>query len=49
MKYRRSWARYTEGKEIEQKCVAMRDGELGGATRESQMPRKQEPPRYPLE
>ena len=35
------------GQEIEQRCVAMGDGELGVATRKSQMPRKQEPPRTP--
>jgi hypothetical protein len=33
-----------EGQEIEQRCVAMGDGELGLAIRKSQMPRKQEPP-----
>jgi hypothetical protein len=31
----------------EQRCVAMRDGELEVATRKSQMPGKQEPPRTP--
>jgi hypothetical protein len=31
--------------EIEQRSVAMGDGELGIATRKSQMPGKQEPPR----
>ena len=39
--------RSTEGQEIEQRCVAMGDGELGVATRKSQMPGKQEPPRTP--
>ena len=37
--------RYTEDQEIEQRCVAMGDGELGVATRKSQMPGKQEAPR----
>ena len=39
--------RCTEGQKIELKCVAMRDGELGVATKKSQIPRKQEPPRTP--
>jgi hypothetical protein len=39
--------RCTEGQEIEQRCVAMGDGELGEATRKSQMPGKQETPRTP--
>ena len=39
-----SW-RCTEGQEIEQRCVAMGDGELGVATRKSQTPGKQETPR----
>jgi hypothetical protein len=38
---------YREGQEIEQRCVAMGDGELGVATRKSQMPGKQEPFRTP--
>jgi hypothetical protein len=33
--------------EIEQRCVAIGDGELGVATRKSQMLEKQEPPRTP--
>jgi hypothetical protein len=37
--------RSKEGQEIEQRCVAMGDGELGLATRKSQTPRKQEAPR----
>ena len=37
--------RCTEGQEIEQTCIAMEDGELGVATRKSQMPGKQEAPR----
>ena len=45
--YGRRWRRCTEGQEIEQRCVAMGDGELGVATRKSQMPGKQEPPRTP--
>jgi hypothetical protein len=39
------WRRCTEGLEIEQNCVAMGKGELRVATRKSQMPEKQEPPR----
>jgi hypothetical protein len=41
------WRRCTESQEIEQRCVAIGDGELGVATRKSQMPGKQEPPRTP--
>jgi hypothetical protein len=37
----------TKGQEIEQKCVAMGDGELGVTTRKSQMLGEQEPPRTP--
>jgi hypothetical protein len=37
--------RCTEGQEIEQRCVAMGCGELRVATRKSQTPEKQEPPR----
>ena len=44
IRYGRRWRRCTEGQEIEQRCVAMGDGELGLAIRKSQMPRKQEPP-----
>jgi hypothetical protein len=36
-----------EGQEIEQNCLVMGDGEPGIATRKSQMPGKQEPPRTP--
>jgi hypothetical protein len=38
----RRLGRCTEGQEIEQRYVAMGDGELGLATRKSQMPGKQE-------
>jgi hypothetical protein len=38
----------TEGHEIEQRCIAMGDGELRVATRKSQMPGKPEPHRTPL-
>ena len=41
--------RSTEGQEIEQKYVAVVDGELEVATRMPQMPRKQEVPRTQLE
>ena len=34
-----------EGQKIEQRCVAMEDGELGVATNKSQIPGKQEAPR----
>ena len=37
--------RCREGQEIEQRCVAMGDGELGVATRTSQMTEKEENPR----
>ena len=37
--------RCTEGQEVEQKCVAVGDGDLGLATRKSQIPGKQEAPR----
>jgi hypothetical protein len=37
--------RCREGQEIEQRCVAMGHGELGVATRKSQMGGKQEAPR----
>ena len=47
IRYGKRWRRCTEGQEIEQRCVAMGDGELGVATRKSQMPGKQEPPRTP--
>ena len=45
IRYGRRWRRCTEGQEIEQRCVAMGDGELGVATRKPQMPGKQEAPR----
>ena len=45
IRYGRRWERCTEGQEIEQRYVAMGDGELGLATRKSQMPGKQEAPR----
>jgi hypothetical protein len=32
------WGRYTEDLEIEQRCVAMGDAELGVTNRNSQMP-----------
>ena len=41
----RRWGKCTECEEIEQRCVAIGDGELGVATRKSQMPEKQEVPR----
>jgi len=41
----RRQGRCTEGQQIEQRCVAMQDGELVVATRKSQMPGKQETPR----
>jgi hypothetical protein len=39
--------RCTEGQEIEQRCIAIGDGELAIATRKSQMPGKQAAPRSP--
>ena len=39
--------RCMEGQEFEQRYVAIGDGELGAATRKSQMPGEQEPPRTP--
>ena len=45
IRYGKRWRRCTEGQEIEQRCVAMGDEELGVATRKFQMPGKQEPPR----
>ena len=47
IRYGRRWRKYTEGQEIEQRCVAMGDGEVGVAIRKFQMPGKQEPPRTP--
>jgi hypothetical protein len=41
----RKLGRSTEGQEFEQRCVAVGDGELGVATRKTQMPGKQEVPR----
>ena len=49
IRYGRRWRRCTEGQKIEQRCVAMGDGELGVATRKSQMPGKREPPKTPRE
>jgi hypothetical protein len=40
--------RSTEGQEVEQRCVAIGDGELGVATRKPQMSGKQEVPRSQL-
>jgi hypothetical protein len=42
IRYRRREGRSREGQEIELRCVAVCDGELGVVTRKSQMPRKQE-------
>ena len=47
IRYGRRWRRCTESQIIEQRYVAMRDGDLGVATRKSQMPGKKEPPRTP--
>jgi hypothetical protein len=47
IRYERRWEWYTQGQEFEERCVAMGDGELGVATRKSQMPGKQEVPRTP--
>jgi hypothetical protein len=38
--YGKRWRRCTEGQEFEQSCVSMGDGELGLATKKSQMPGK---------
>ena len=43
------WEKYREGQEIEQRCVAVGDGELGGATGKSQMLGKQGVPRTETE
>ena len=40
IRYGRRLRRCTEGQEIEQRCAAIGDGELGVATRKSQMPGK---------
>ena len=48
IRYGRRW-RCTEGQEIEQRYVVVGDGELGVATRKSQMLGKQEPSRTPRE
>ena len=45
IRYGKRQERSTESQEIEQKYVAVGDGELGVATRKSQMPEKQEVPR----
>ena len=37
LKYRRRWGRSTETQEFERSCVAVGEGELGIATRKSQM------------
>jgi hypothetical protein len=42
---RRIQERSTEGQKIEHSCAAVGDGDLGVATRKSQMPGKQESPR----
>jgi hypothetical protein len=42
----RRWSKCTEGQEIEQRCVAMGNGQLE-VTRKSQMAGMQEPPRTP--
>jgi hypothetical protein len=47
IRYGRKQRSCTEGQEIKQMCVSMADGEQGVATRKSQMPGKQEPPRTP--
>ena len=44
IRYGRRQGRYTKCQEIEQMNVAMGDGKLGVATRNSQMPGKQETP-----
>jgi hypothetical protein len=44
----RSLAKCTEGQEIEQRCVAMGDGELVVVNRKSKTPGKQEDPRTQL-
>jgi hypothetical protein len=49
IRYGRRWKRCIEIQEIEQRCVAMGDRELWVATRKSQMPGNQEPPRTPRE
>ena len=49
IRYWRKWRRCTEGQEIEQRCIAIGDGELAIATRKSQMPGKLEPPRIQWE
>ena len=38
IRYGRRWRRCTEGQEIEQRYVAMGEGELGVATKKSQVP-----------
>jgi len=47
IRYGRRWNGCTKGQEIEQRYVAIRNEELGLATRKSQMPGKQEAPRTP--
>jgi hypothetical protein len=47
IKYGRTWRRCIEGQEIEQKCVAMGDGELEVAKRKYQTSGKHELSRTP--
>jgi hypothetical protein len=47
-RYRRRWRRCKKDQEIEQRHVAVRDGELGLAIRMSQMPVKQDTPQDPM-
>ena len=42
IRHGKRWGRSTEGQKIEGRCVTVGDGELGVATRKSQMPGKQE-------
>ena len=49
IRYERRWRQCTEGQEIEQRCVAIGKWGTGIATRKSQMPGKQKPPRTPWE
>jgi hypothetical protein len=41
--YGRKWRRCTEDQKIEQRCVAISNGQLRVATRKSQIPAKKEP------
>jgi hypothetical protein len=47
VRYGRRWKGCTEDQETEQSCVAVGDGELRVATRNFQIPGKQEPHRTP--